>query len=64
MGGSCSRKIKIAIVSYIGHDLRMVDASWSGLIEAVEPDLFALAVNPVARLDAWPGRPSLDAATP
>lgn len=36
MGGSCRRKMRMAMVSYIGQDLRMVDARANGLMELDE----------------------------
>jgi hypothetical protein len=65
MGGSWSRKIKIAIVSYMGHDLRMVDASWRGLIEAFEGDLLAPVAGFSVRREASPATsPPVCEATP
>lgn len=47
----------MAIVSYIGHDLRMVDASCNGLTEAFEVDRLGAAEACSMRREAWPTRP-------
>jgi hypothetical protein len=64
IGGSCSKKIRMAIVSYIGHDLRIVDANWNGLTEALEVDLFVPVVDLSVRRDACPPSPPFDIAAP
>lgn len=50
----------MAIVSYMGHDLRMVEASCNGLMEALEADRFGPKAEAEAacsmRRDAWPTR--------
>jgi hypothetical protein len=56
IGGSCKRKIRMAIVSYMGQDLRMVEARWSGLTEALEPDLLEAVAGFSVRRAASPGR--------
>ena len=47
----------MAIVSYIGHDLRMVDASCNGLTEAFEVDRLGAVEACSMRREAWPTRP-------
>ena len=58
----------MAIVSYMGHDLRMVEASCNGLMEALEADRFGPEAAAEAacsmRRDAWPTRPPFCATAP
>ena len=51
----------MAIVSYIGQDLRIVDANCNGLIEEFEPDRLGPAG---AFWDAWPAMPPFCSAAP
>lgn len=51
-------------MSYIGQDLRIVDASWKGFTDAFEVVLLVPVIDLSVRREACPASPQFGAAAP